>query len=137
MGFRMADKNGKGGYARVWKVEDKGNYSVVQLSTSKKSKEGTYETDFQDGFVRFVGAAHNKIKNKDVPEKGVFIQITLNDTTSTYNRETKVKYTNFVVFDFEFYNSSSGGSNDKTAEKTTAKTAKKTKDIEIEEDLPF
>lgn len=41
MGFR------NNAYAKVWKSEDKGNYSVVELSTSKKNKQtDQYETDF-------------------------------------------------------------------------------------------
>lgn len=141
MGFRMMDREGKGGFARVWKVEDKGKYSEVQLSTSKKNKDGTYETDFQDGFVRFIGAAHNKIKDVDIPEKGLTIQITLNDTTTNYSQKTKTKYVNYVVFDFEVYDGSSGSTKSETNTKTTTKVATKKKEKTVvedtEEDLPF
>lgn len=30
---------GTGSYATIWKVENKGNYDVCQLSTQKKNKE--------------------------------------------------------------------------------------------------
>ena len=50
---------GVGSYATIWKVENKGNYDVCQLSTQKKNKEtGAYETDFAEQGVRFVGKAH-------------------------------------------------------------------------------
>ena len=63
MGFRQADSEGRGGFARIWAIEDKGNYSVAKVSTSKKRRdEDGYETDFQDGFVRLIGAAHEKAK---------------------------------------------------------------------------
>ena len=58
MGFR------NGAYAKIWNSEDKGKYSVVELSTSKKNKEtDEYETDFSSKFVRFIGAAHEALKN--------------------------------------------------------------------------
>ena len=93
MGFRT------GAYAKVWKTEDKGNYSVVELSTSKKNKQtGKYETDFNGKFVRFIGKAHTDIK-----KYGDGIKIKLGDVevTNSYNKETKVSYTNFLVFSFE------------------------------------
>jgi hypothetical protein len=93
MGFRT------GAYAKVWKTEDKGNYSVVELSTSKKNKQtGKYETDFNGKFVRFIGPAHTDIK-----KYGDGIKIKLGDVevTNSYNKETKIGYTNFLVFSFE------------------------------------
>ena len=93
MGFRT------GAYAKVWKTEDKGNYSVVELSTSKKNKQtGKYETDFNGKFVRFIGQAHTDIK-----KYGDGIKIKLGDVevTNSYNKETKISYTNFLVFSFE------------------------------------
>jgi hypothetical protein len=93
MGFRT------GAYAKVWKTEDKGNYSVVELSTSKKNKQtGKYETDFNGKFVRFIGQAHTDIK-----KYGDGIKIKLGDVevTNSYNKETKIGYTNFLVFSFE------------------------------------
>ena len=93
MGFRT------GTYAKVWKTEDKGNYSVVELSTSKKNKQtGKYETDFNGKFVRFIGPAHTDIK-----KYGDGIKIKLGDVevTNSYNKETKISYTNFLVFSFE------------------------------------
>ena len=33
MGFRQ------GAYAKIWKIEDKGNYHVAQMSISRKNKD--------------------------------------------------------------------------------------------------
>ena len=86
-------------YAKVWKTEDKGNYSVVELSTSKKNKQtGEYETDFNGKFVRFIGQAHTDIKRYG---DGIKIKLGNVEVTNSYNKETRVSYTNFLVFSFE------------------------------------
>ena len=93
MGFRT------GSYAKVWRFEDKGNYAVVELSTSKKNKQtDQYETDFQSKFVRFIGQAHTDIIGM---ADGVKIKLGDVEVTNSYNKETKVAYTNFLVFSFE------------------------------------
>ena len=106
MGFKT------GGFAKVWKSEDKGNYSVVDISTSKKNtKSGEFETDFSNKFVRFIGKAHTDIKNL---ADGSKIKLGDIEVTNSYNKETKVNYTNFMVFSFE------------VAEGTTTKKAEST-----------
>lgn len=93
MGFR------NNAYAKVWKSEDKGNYSIVELSTSKKNKQtDQYETDFSSKFVRFIGQAHTDIKNT---QDGDRIKLTEVEVTNSYNKETKQGYTNFLVYGFE------------------------------------
>lgn len=90
MGFRQADGEKRGGYAKIWSYYDvtngatielsdgkkmelsPGNYSIVRLTTWKKKKglnstEGlpwneVYEVDFQDGFVKLIGSANAKAK---------------------------------------------------------------------------
>lgn len=132
-----------GGFARIWEIEDKGNYSVAKISTSKKRKDGDgYETDFQDGFVRFIGSAHEKSKTLAVTEKGVAIQITSCEVTTPYNTETKKGYTNFAVFAFNIPEGNENSSTTKGSKKSTAKTSKaKTKKVaevdEQEDELPF
>ena len=61
------------------------------------------ETDFNGKFVRFIGQAHTDIK-----KYGDGIKIKLGDieVTNSYNKETKVSYTNFLVFSFEAEESS-------------------------------
>lgn len=89
-------------YCVVWEIKQgTGNFTDVRLSSSKKNKQtGEYETDFS-GFVRFIGEAHQKatsLKEKD--------RIKLGDceVTNRYDKEKKVTYTNFAVFDFEMAN---------------------------------
>lgn len=104
MGFSHAkvldDGRLVGGFARVWKVEDKGKYSVVQLSTSNRKEDGSYETDFQNNFVRFVGKAHTMAQGITDP---VNIQIKNCDVTRYWSKEKEKEYINFVVFDFDFW----------------------------------
>jgi len=93
MGFRT------GSFAKVWRFEDKGNYAVVEISTSKKNKQtDQYETDFASKFVRFIGQAHTDII---AMADGVKIKLGDVEVTNSYNKETKVAYTNFLVFSFE------------------------------------
>ena len=90
MGFRQRDSEGRGGFARIWSVEDKGNYSIAKVSTSKKRKDGSYETDFQDGFVRLIGSAHEKAQTLNVGEKGVAVKhYTLENLNNPANENTK------------------------------------------------
>lgn len=90
MGFRVD------AYAKVWEVNDKGNYSEARISISKKNKlTNEYETDFQSR-VRLVGQAHNcRVRANDR------IKIKACDVSTRYNKETKVTYTNFVIFELE------------------------------------
>ncbi len=90
MGFRVD------AYAKVWEVNDKGNYSEARISISKKNKQtNQYETDFQSR-VRLVGQAHNcRVKANDR------IKIKSCDVSTRYNKETKVTYTNYVIFELE------------------------------------
>lgn len=109
MGFRSAITNDKGqlvgGWAKIWKVKDKGNYSVAQVSVSKKKDDG-YETEFQHNFVRLVGKAHEIGKNIGQPQGGVNIQILSCDVTNRYDRDKNTEYTNFVIYDFAMNNTS-------------------------------
>ena len=147
MGFRQKDNEGRGGYARVWSVENKGNYSVGKVSTSKKKKdESGYETDFQDGFVRFVGSAHEKVCNLDIPTNkdgnslGVGIQITSCDVTTPYDAEKKKTYTNYVIFAFDLADGSAT-TTEKSSKKSASKASKAKKQVEESDeedsDLPF
>lgn len=96
MGFRQ------GAYAKVWSVEDKGNYSVCRMSTSKKNKETEeYETDFQDGYVRFVGTAHTMIHDKNIPNNGLSIKLSSVEVTNKYDKASNKSYINYAVFGFE------------------------------------
>lgn len=102
MGFHI------GSYATVWSVEDKGKFSNVNLSTSRKNKQsGNYETDFSD-YVSFVGDAHKDASRLKARDR---IKITGCDTTNRYDKERGQKFYNHTVFSFEFMsgNDRSGG----------------------------
>jgi hypothetical protein len=94
MGFR------KDVLATVWSVEPVSDtITKARISTSRKNKQTEeYDTDFS-GFVGFVGTAAAKkaarLKEKD--------RIRLGDVevTNKYDKEKKVTYTNFTVFDFK------------------------------------
>jgi len=93
MGFKV------GSYAKIWKVENKGNYSIVELSISKKNKQSNqYETDFSSKFVRFIGRAHTDI---GLVQENCKIKLGDVEVTNSYNKDTKQSFTNFLVFSFE------------------------------------
>lgn len=140
MGFRQ------GAYAKVWRVEDKGNYSVAQVSISRKKKDSDqYETEFQNNFVRLVGTAHDMGKDIQEVQGGTSIKITSCDVTNKYDKEAQKEYTNFVIFGFEFPDGN--GNNGAASNKKSAapkKPAKKAADDGfmnipdgVDEELPF
>lgn len=142
MGFRQADSEKRGGYARVWRIENKGKYSVGQISTSRKKQgaDSEWEIDFQDGYVAFVGSAHEKIQNVNVGKKGFPIQITSCDVTNKYDKEKNKTYVNYVIYAFDIYENEGGKTN--TDNSTTTKKAvnePKAKPVEEDSDdeLPF
>lgn len=121
MGFRTDS------YAKVWKIENKGNYHNVQLSISKKDKStDRYVQDF-GGFVRFVGTAH---KLAESLKEGDRIKIGSCDVSNTYNKEKNVTYYNFAVFSYE----SADGS---LSSKTNSQTNNNETNTDDDGELPF
>jgi len=103
-----------GAYATVWSVEDKGNFTKVQMSTSSKNREtGEYETDWND-FASFVGGAHKLAKSIGL-KKQDRIKIVGGDEKNRFDKESKRKYYNHVVFEFEPVNNGNGGGKTETA----------------------
>ena len=150
MGFRQADSEGRGGFARIWEVEDKGNYSLARITTSRKRKDDDgndyYETDFADGYVRLICSAHEKAKTLDIPtndrgeSKGVGIQITSCEVTVKYNSEKKRSYTSYLIYAFDTPDFGDNSGAKKPAKKTaTKKSTKKKIDVQVDDDddLPF
>ena len=135
----------KGRFARVWRVDDKGNYAVCQLSTSKKNKDTEqYEVDFQDGFVKFVADAHKKITSVDISDKGIPIKISSCDVTNKFDKEKNKIYVNYTVFGIELSDEFNNGEKAGSATKPKAATKAKLKTEELEEfvevtedELPF
>lgn len=87
-----------GSYAKLWQIKEiKEKYSEVRISTSRKNKEGKYEQDF-GGFVRMVGQAHEQI---NYLTEGDSFKIVRCGVSNTYDKEKKVTYNNFVIFEIE------------------------------------
>lgn len=108
-----------GAYATVWTIEDKGTYTKIILSTSRKNKEtGKYETDFND-YVSLVGEAHQLARNLKPRDR---IRLGNVNCSNWYNKEKDRKYYNFVAFSYEpisSYNPATGSSQS-TATNTTS-----------------
>ena len=132
MGFGQArvldDGRLVGGYATIWKVDDRGKYSNVQLSTSKRKEDGTYETDFS-GFASFVGKAHTMAQGITEMTR---IQIKHMDVTKRYVKEQDKEYVNYTVFDFDFLDSAP-----KKPTKPTRSNAGFVDTSDETDDLPF
>ena len=90
MGFR------KNAFAKIWEIKaGNGNYADARISISEKKKGTDDYVQTFGGFVRFAGDAANGI------EGGMRVKLGDVDVTNSYNKEKKVTYTNFVVFNWE------------------------------------
>lgn len=93
-------------YATLWNMKDTNSVvrifdkcADINISTQKKNKEGRYENDFT-GIIRCLGDAFKKISACQLGEKDRVKLINV-ETTTTYDREKKVKYVNFYCWDLE------------------------------------
>lgn len=134
MGFRT------GAYARIWKVEDKGNYSLCNLSISRKKKDSDeFDTEFQDGFVRLVGNAHEFAKGLKIGKSGAPVKITSCDVTNRYDAKKGSTYVNFAIFGLE--DATYGSITETPAVNKSAKKSNRPTDIDMLDDddaqLPF
>ena len=129
MGFRQ------GAYANVWAVENKGKYSTARLSISRRNQNtGGYDTEFQDGYVRLVGQAHEKFNGRTVPEKGEFIRINSCDVQNCYTKpDGSVSYVpHYTIFEFDFYSEISNNGGNSNAKQAKGNTAKKKDEIPVD-----
>jgi hypothetical protein len=90
---------GAGSYAKLWEIrERKEKYTDIRISTSRKNKEtGNYEQDFGD-FARLVGKAHEAAEDLNDGDRFKIIKC---GVENRYNKEKKVTYYNFVIFEIE------------------------------------
>lgn len=120
----MAFQNGQ--YARIWEFTDKGNYGVVNLSTSKKNKNtNEYETDFQHRFVTVAGQAYEFVKKLNIPKSGVPVKLGNCAITNKYDANKQITYWNCAVFQLEDGSFNGNGSNATTAAAPASSKAKK------------
>lgn len=136
-------KHTYGGFARVWSVKDKGNYSTARVSVSRKNKDtDAYTTDFSDGYVRLVGNAHKAFKDVKIDEKkGVGIRITLCDATNVYtSSDGKTSYTpSWTIFGLDILDSTQNknkGNSDNSAKESGSDDFMKIPEG-ADEELPF
>lgn len=125
------------GFMTVWSVEPSksGNTTKVRLSASRKNKKtDEYEQDFS-GFCTFIGKAH---ENASFLKERDRIKLLECDVSTTYDKEKKVEYVNYKVFDFEMADGSKPfAANQKAAKATTKRTAFEEEGENNEDDLPF
>lgn len=112
MGFRV------GAYATVFSANNLGRLSDANISISKKNQStGNYEKEFSGGFVKFIGAAHNKLGGLSLPTREEYesgkrnnarIKILDCDVQNMYMKEengerkaTFNKSPQYIVYDFE------------------------------------
>lgn len=117
---------------RVFKVEDKGNYSSVTFSTWRKDKrDGEYKYS-NWGFVRFVGAAHKKASELEEGSKIVLkgAGISREEYQDSDGNRAWPKQPQVIVFNFEFLDS-------ETSERETEKEETKDTVAYDEDELPF
>ena len=110
MGFRQ------GTFAKIWKLENKGNYHVAEMSVSKKNDGGGYDVTWQNKFVRLVGTAHTQADKLDT---GKSVKIGACDVTNKYDKEKNTTYTNYVIFAFEDDNNKDNNSKNVKATKNS------------------
>lgn len=117
-------------YAKLWKIEQvQGkNYYQGQISTSRKNQQGEYETDFSASFVRFVG---NAAKTAASLKDGDRIHIINCGVTNSYDKEKKVTYTNYIIFECE--NASNGQQPQKKPDPSSFNDVSDA----VDEELPF
>lgn len=91
---------GNGQFVKIWDVTDKGTYTEVSMSSSRKNKQtGEYEMDFSSKYVRFIGKA--KLQN---PMKGQRIKITESSVQNIYYKNGERQFLKnpvFIVFSYE------------------------------------
>ncbi len=87
-------------YVKVWEVTKHERYIKLQVSTSDKKQDGTYENS--GWYVNLVGQAFTQGQGLT---KGDTITINKGKISNVYNKEKQTSYLNLVAFDIEVTNS--------------------------------
>lgn len=105
-------------WATVWGVdrEQKGNFTKVRLSTSRKNKDGNYEQDFS-GFCTFIGQAHTDAASLSERDR---IRIGECEVLTHFDKAKNKEYINYNVYTFEPAVGNSNSSNSQKPQKKTA-----------------
>ena len=88
-----------GSFAKLWEIRKREEkYTDIRISTSRKNKDtGEYEQDFGD-FARLVGKAHEAAEDLNDGDRFKIIKC---GVENRYNKEKKITYYNFVIFEIE------------------------------------
>ena len=133
MGFR------NGTIAKVWEIKTiSETMTKLKINTRYKNKQTEeYETDFS-GYVLCVGTA---CANKAMKlNEGDAIRIGDCDVTTSYDKESKISYTNFKMFSFqteEEFENESGKPKAKSGQKTYKKPPVDLGEPEDDDGFPF
>ena len=101
MSFFVKETRGK-----VQKIEDKGNYSVVNFSTSRKDQRTNEYVYSSWGFTRFVSKAHQYLTDNNVQEGDILTIKNGAFSREPYEKDGQrnwPKSAQLVVFDCELY----------------------------------
>jgi hypothetical protein len=130
MSFTIGE-NQKPPYAKIWKIDRKENYSLVQISTGRKKAKDSTEYVNSSWYARFVGKAHEKAKKLEGSERIVILFGRVDN--EPYEKDGEKRYpktANVTVFDFELADAKRPKSNDWDQAPTV-------NDSDNSEDLPF
>ena len=83
-------------YVKIWEVKKFDKYIKLQVSTSDKKQDGSYENS--GWYINLVGQAFTQ--GKDLV-KGDTITINKGKISNVYNKEKQTTYLNVVAFDIE------------------------------------
>lgn len=111
-------------FAKVWKVMDNGD---LQISTSYKTTDGTYQTDF---------SSYVKNKSDIIPKEKDTIKLINIGVKTFYNKEEKTSSTLFYVFDLEVCDFSKYKNKTKTKTNNTNDTVQEEKQTDKVAELP-
>lgn len=92
MGFRISS------YCTVWAVENKGNFTKVRISITRKDRTtNEYVQDF-GGYVMFIGPAHAKAQQLKPKDRIRLLEV---DVSNRFDKALNREFTDFKCFDFE------------------------------------
>lgn len=114
---------------KIHKLENKGNYSQANLSSSRKNTDGNGYSYSDWGFVRFVGKAHS-FMSQNVKEGDILLLKKAIFSKESYMKDGAKQYPKspqLVVFECELYRKGEG------------KVASDQEDVVVpdEDDIPF
>lgn len=106
----------------------------VRISISRKKKDSDeYEQEFS-GFCTFIGTAKAKAEKLKIKDR---IKLGDVDVTTWYDKEKKVEYVTYKVFDFELFSNTEQSNTSKSTNKTSA-LEDDVEDGDVdEENIPF